>query len=343
MSDKLIYKHEPALFWILFVVSLICWLALIGVTFGIVLLFVPVMFLIYLFGQSALISHLRGSGALISANQFPDLNERVQACAKKRERKKAPAAYIRNGNGIFNAFATQFLRRHYIVLLSSVVDALHDNPDGLNFYIGHELGHIKRRHLPWSTFLAPGSILPLAGAAYFRAREYTCDRHGAACCEQPQSAQQALAVLAVGGSRWKDINLKNYIGQIRDTKGFWMSFHELLASYPWLTKRVARVSPEFPQDKMPGRNIFAYILCLFIPRPSLVTLLIIYGGLAAGGVLKGQDLVKEAQARHNAAAFSTTLEQMRRQAPADNSPNEQGPAIPGAPVMPGVPDSGYAK
>ncbi len=122
-----------------------------------------------------------------------------------------------------------------------------------------------------------------------------------------------------------------------------MSFHELLASYPWLTKRVARVSPEFPQDKMPRRNIFACLLCLIIPRPSVATLLVIYG-LILGGTLKGQELIKNAEARHNAAAFST-LQQLQQQQtqPDDGSMDNQGPVIQGAPVMPGVPDSGYSK
>lgn len=42
-----------------------------------------------------------------------------------------------------------------------------------------------------------------------------------------------------------------------------MSFHELTAGYPWLTKRAARVmNSEAP---MPQRNGFAYLLAVFIP------------------------------------------------------------------------------
>ncbi|HTK84245.1 MAG TPA: M48 family metallopeptidase [Patescibacteria group bacterium] len=345
MADKLIYKHEKKLFWILFVVSTIAWVALTAVTFGAILLLIPVGFILYLFAQSALISHLRGNGALIAADQFPDLNERVQACAKKLDMNKVPAAYIMNGNGVLNAFATQFLRRHYIVLLSSVVDALQENPDAINFYIGHELGHIKRHHVSWSTYLVPGSILPIAGAAYSRSREYTCDKHGATCCESPQSAQQALAALAVGTRRWQEINLKNYVGQVKETSGFWMSFHELLRSYPWLTKRVARVSPDFPQDKMPRRNPFAVFLCLFIPRLSLITLLFIYG-LMIGGGLKAQELIAHAKERQHQAAMGMyaqpgaqaqlpVLPSMPPASADDDSGGDERPAMPDAPPQPG--------
>lgn len=35
--------------------------------------------------------------------------------------------------GAFNAFATRFFGRDFLVLYSDVVDALEDNPDALNF------------------------------------------------------------------------------------------------------------------------------------------------------------------------------------------------------------------
>ena len=42
-----------------------------------------------------------------------------------------------------------------------------------------------------------------------------------------------------------------------------MSFHELTAGYPWLTKRAARVMDT--DAPMPPRNVFAYVLAAFIP------------------------------------------------------------------------------
>src|SRR5690606_41514513 len=99
---------------------------------------------------------------------------------------------------LFRSFATRFLGRDFVVLFSSVVDAMEDNPDAINFYMGHELCHIQRRHLTRGPFLWPASILPLLGAAYSRAREYTCDQYGRACCDDPQSALQGLTLLAAG-------------------------------------------------------------------------------------------------------------------------------------------------
>lgn len=61
-----------------------------------------------------------------------------------------------------NALATRFLRRHYVILFSDIINTLETNSGGLSFYIGHELGHIKRRHIARAFFLSP---------AYARARE----------------------------------------------------------------------------------------------------------------------------------------------------------------------------
>ena len=189
---KLVYKNETPLFTILLIVSVLVWVAVIAASKGVVLAAIPFAFLSYTFAQSAFIAHFQGRGALVSADQFPDLDSKVKAAVAALQMKKTPSTYLVNGNGVFNAFATKFLRRYYVVLNSSVVDALRDDPDSINFYIGHELGHIRRRHLLWHAALLPGLMLPLAGAAYLRACEYTCDLHGKAACADPNSAARGL-------------------------------------------------------------------------------------------------------------------------------------------------------
>ena len=74
------------------------------------------------------------------------------------------------------------------MLLSDMVDAYSARPSAVNFYIGHELGHIRQRHRRWAPWLWPASMLPLVGAAYARAREYSCDLHGAHCCATREEA-----------------------------------------------------------------------------------------------------------------------------------------------------------
>jgi len=286
----LIYGKEKLLFGIAVVLSSVFWLVLIVGTFGIALIYVLMFFIVYLFVQSAFISYIKGTAVKITPEQFPDLHQRAAACSSKLGMKNAPDVYLLHADGAFNALATRFLGRHFVVLFSDVVDAFEAQPGAVNFYIGHEMGHIHRKHLLWGPFLAPALLLPLLGAGYSRAREYTCDLYGLACCENPQDATTGLAALAAGGRRWRVISKENYASQTKESSGFWMSFHELISDYPWLTKRMAALNARLTKQKaaMPRRSFFAFFFALFVPRlgvggggASILVFVAIIGILAA--------------------------------------------------------------
>lgn len=266
-----IYRNERSLGAITLVLGLLGWFVLLLITFGVLLLYILFGFIFYVFAQSAMIAWIKGTAVKLSPNQLPELYERFQFCCQKLGMTQMPEAYVLHGNGFFNAFATRFLGRNFVVLLSDVVDALEEQPDGINFYMGHELGHIRRGHLTGHLWRLPALWLPLLGAAYSRAKEYTCDLHGRACCADGETASRALAALGAGAKQWRHMNLADYAGQNQGNAGFWGSFHELIGSYPWLTKRVARMIN--PDAEPPARNPFAYVLAAFLP----------YGGRMFGG------------------------------------------------------------
>jgi Zn-dependent protease with chaperone function/type II secretory pathway pseudopilin PulG len=245
--------------------------------------------LFYSFVRSALISTIRGNGVRITEEQFPDLKRQIDACCRKLGQDVEPQAYLLQMGGALNSFATRFFGRDFLVLYSDVVDGLAHNPDALNFYIGHEIGHIKRRHLAWSAVLMAAAWLPLVGPAYARAREYTCDRYGVAACDDPANAEHGLAVLAAGGRRGRALNTQAYGEQARLSQGFWMSFHELVADHPWLVKRMAAVRALAAGQaiQQPARNKLAGLLALFVPRLGLGDGSGIMVALAMFGVLAG--------------------------------------------------------
>lgn len=294
--DNLIYPHEKKLFMVLAVISIIVWIAVIIGTLGVALIFIGIGLLLAIFAQSRFISYFHGTGAIVTEEQFPELYKSYVECCDKLEMKKKPTLIVMQMGGMFNAFATKFLRKYFVILLSDVVDALDDEPEALKFYMGHELGHIKRKHLVWMPILAPASWLPLIGSGYSRAREYTCDRHGRACCADEQSAIKAMAVLAVGAERWKTLNVPAYLKQKQLTKGFWMSLHEITSDYPWLVKRIAKLHANRDDAAVPRRNPFAWVLGIFIPRFSIMSLIMLYALIifVAGG-LQGQKLIQGAQ------------------------------------------------
>ncbi|MCO5977016.1 M48 family metallopeptidase [Ideonella oryzae] len=255
---------ERSLGAVALVIGMLVWLGLVLGTFGIALAVLAVGYLIYLFAQSALIAHIRGHGVALSENQMPDLWADVQACCETLRMPRCPEVYVLNGNGVLNAFTTQFLGRPFVVLFSDVVDAMKGHSDGVRFYLGHELGHLKKRHLTGHFLRWPALWLPLLGAAYSRATERTCDRHGAACCATTEGAARALVALAAGRERWAGLNLTAFAEQARRTRGFWASFHGLVAAYPWTTFRVLKVQDA--SARMPARNPLAYLLALCVPH-----------------------------------------------------------------------------
>lgn len=303
MNFALVYPGERTRFAITATLAILFWVALIVGTLGIALLYLLLFFVVYLFAQSAFIAHLRGSAVKISPEQFPDIDMRLHDCASKIGLKNVPDAYLLHADGLFNALATKFLGRNYIVLYSSVVDALATRPEALNFYIGHELGHIHRKHLSWGPVLAPMAWLPLLGAALRRAEEYTCDRYGLYCCESADDAKAGMAALAAGHSRWNGLNYLAFQGQRTELTGFWSSFHEFTSDYPWLAKRAYAIQ-QLAVGREPeqfGRSFFAGVFALFVPRVpgagggGFLIVVALIGILAAIAIPAYQDFVHRAE------------------------------------------------
>ncbi len=298
--NELVYPRERTLGAITLVLGLLFWLVLIVGTLGIALLLLLAGFVLYLFAQSTLIAHIKGNGVELSERQFPELYAQFAACCDRLEIRTRPEAYILNGNGGLNAFATKFLGTQFVVLFSDVVDAMDQHPDGVRFYIGHELGHLRMKHLSGHLVRWPALWLPLIGAAYARAKESTCDRHGLACSSTPDNAARALAALSAGVQRWKDLDVAAYVRQADHASGFWMSFHELTTGYPWLTKRAARV---VDTNAAPvSRNPFAYVLAVFVPYAGrmgagfgMLMSVYIVGVLAAVAIPAYNDYMHKAQ------------------------------------------------
>ena len=90
-----------------------------------------------------LVADVRGNAVELSAEQFPDLHGQFADCCAKLGMSRQPEAYVLQGGGLLNAFSAQFLGHRFVVLLSGVVDAMQAHPDGVRFYLGHELGHLK--------------------------------------------------------------------------------------------------------------------------------------------------------------------------------------------------------
>jgi Zn-dependent protease with chaperone function len=259
-DDRLLRSpKEPPLFVIGVVVSSIAWIALAVTIVGFIYGACILVFL--LMAHALFLARIKGNGVRISERQLPGLHARVRAAAAKLGMDGVPEVYLLQSNGVLNAFATKLLSRRFVIVYSSLADACTD-PRQLDFVIGHELGHLAAGHLRWNAFLAPYRLVPLLGAAYSRAREYTSDRCGMVVAGDLEQAARGLAVLAVGGRHAAHVDLSAFEEQRLESGSFWMSVLELVSSHPYLCKRAAALR-EFTQPgtvRPVGRNALAYPL-----------------------------------------------------------------------------------
>jgi Zn-dependent protease with chaperone function len=250
---------EPPLFAIGAAVSAVAWILIAVSVIG--LIYGAILAVFVLAAHALLIAQIKGNGVRLSERQLPELYARVEAAALKLGLPKVPEVYLVQSHGTLNAFATKLLSRNFIILYSSLVDSCED-PRQLDFIVGHELGHLAAGHLRYNAFLAPYRLMPWLGAAYSRAREYTCDRFGLVAAGDLEQSTRGLAVLAAGGAHAGAVDLGAFEAQRLETGSFWMSTWELSSTHPYLCKRVAALR-EYAQPgsvKDIGRNPLAYPL-----------------------------------------------------------------------------------
>jgi hypothetical protein len=216
--------------------------------------------------------------------------------------------YLLQSGGVLNAFATKLLSRRFVIIYSELADHCED-PRQLDFVLGHEMGHLAAGHLQWQAFLLPYMMLPWFGAAYSRAREYTCDRAGLDVSDGLEPALRGLAVLAAGGKHAQRLDLQAFMDQRAETGSFWMSVLELSSSHPFLCKRAAALQ-EFTKSgsvlAVP-RNVLAYPLAPFFgfaaaggQAGSMMVVIAIVGMMAAVAIpnfVKFQERARQAAAQ----------------------------------------------
>lgn len=202
------------------------------------LLYVPIIVVVYFLSHAYTVGRLRGNGVRVSARQFPELHRLVTQHAQYLGLAKVPPVYVVQAGGVLNAFVIKFFARQFVVLYSDVVALAQEHGAGaLGFVVGHELGHIRRGHLRFRWLTLPGRLVPYLGSAYSRACEYTCDRIGAKC--EPADAVAGLLVLAAGRSLYRQVDAATFAEQAETENSFWVRRAEVAASHPFLPKRVA--------------------------------------------------------------------------------------------------------
>jgi Zn-dependent protease with chaperone function len=154
----------------------------------------------------------------------------VDDCAKILGMPK-PDVFIHNSPEV-RAYSLGAESPHQLVLTKGMLDLFEKSPDEFRFIVGRELGHIKCEHLQmrrvalavlWvvsrvqETALPVASLLPPLAFGRFcswcREAEVSADRAGLLCCQDPQTAYNALSRLLHGlraDSDWIDPNNRDF-------------------------------------------------------------------------------------------------------------------------------------
>ncbi len=268
-------------------------------------------FLLWL-GNGLLVAQLRAEAVRVDEKQLAGLHASFREVCERLGVRQPPALYVLQAGGLLNAFATRFAGRDFVVVFSDFLEALGPSSPEMKCILGHELGHIKSRHILKQIFLAPGMFFPLIGPAYRRAWESSCDRYGAFAAQDVDASVRAMLVVTGGREHGRKLDPETFAGQYQQERGFFVSLHELTSAYPTLSRRVTDLlalrTGETP--RRPKRNPFAYLLALLIPGGNMgggggavaaMVMIVMIGLLAAMAIPAFQKVRQSAQEKacHN--------------------------------------------
>lgn len=190
---------------------------------------------------------LLGNAVKVSERQFPRIYSLVKHCSDTLQIAQ-PRVYVVN-NPMLNAGTLGTNEESFIMVHSALVDAYSD--EELLTVLGHECGHIHNSHVVYLTTLRYLTTLAnvfvrfamqpamVALLAWSRRAEITCDRAGMLCSGDVVHSQRALTKLALGSRKlYEEFNLDAFLEQYEEGKQGIGRHMEMLASHPWLPKRV---------------------------------------------------------------------------------------------------------
>ncbi|MDE3084709.1 MAG: M48 family metallopeptidase, partial [Verrucomicrobiota bacterium] len=234
--DNLTVPKERTYHALVLIISIIVWIVVVVSLIGLVYAAIFAFFI--WIANGLLVAHLRAEAVKVNEQQMPALYAAFRQACERLGVSQLPALYVLQAGGVLNAFATKHAGRNFVVVFSDFLESLGPDSPEMKFILGHELGHIKSKHIWKQIFLAPGMFVPLLGTAYRRSWESSCDRHGAFAANDVEGAARAMLTLSGGRSHGRTLNADVFASQYNQERGFFVSLHELTSTYPTLSRRV---------------------------------------------------------------------------------------------------------
>ena len=205
---------------------------------------------------------LKGSNFHVTKDSCPELYEQVVDVADILDLDKSdfPQIYT-NWSYDINAYTTGIKDSTLLMLFSGAVDLL--SKEQLDFIVGHEIGHIKSRHViyhTWANFfenligsdpIATALVGPIQVALLYWSRmsELTADRAAMLACQDEDVAIDTVIKMAgVPRKYFKQLNrrifleqAKEFESQLSDVEALMKNISVLDNSHPWTVLRAAEL------------------------------------------------------------------------------------------------------
>ncbi|SFL36508.1 Zn-dependent protease with chaperone function [Lachnospiraceae bacterium KH1T2] len=199
-----------------------------------------IVFVIGILGIYYLNAKYRANAVRITENNFPEVYEIIEEYSNKLGI-AVPKAYIMQGNGSLNAFSTFLFKRQWISINAEVFEVAyreHKDMDSLKFVIAHELSHIYYGHatLRYNLPIWFADKVPVIGSTASRAREYSCDRLAQRLTGV--DGIDTMLMLTIDRHLYKFVDKEDYLREMKQQKGFFVWFANLIADHPLICKRV---------------------------------------------------------------------------------------------------------
>jgi Zn-dependent protease with chaperone function len=262
LSNLTLPKETTYLVFVV-LVSIVMWgLALMTIFLAFIALFLGIAIW---FANGLLVARLKAEAVKIDQTQLPRLATAFQEVCRQVGVAPVPDLYVVQSGGLLNAFTSKHAGRNFVVLYSELLETYGPDSPEIRFLLGHELGHIRSRHILKQILLAPGLLMPLLGNAYNRACEASSDRYGAFVSGDINGSINAMMILAGGKHAKALMDPVPFAAQYRKFRGFFVSWHELISGYPTLSQRVANLVSlgEGREPVRAPRHPLSYVFAFF--------------------------------------------------------------------------------
>lgn len=206
------------------------------------------------------LAELRGSNFRVTPKSCPELYKQVENIANVLDVEDFPEIYTQWGYFI-NAYTTGYKEDTLLTLYSGAVDLL--SKEQLDFIIGHEMGHIKSKHVIYhvmaSKIVAKSSQLPIAselilpitfGLIYwYRMSEFTSDRAGLLACQNPDAAiETIIKMTGVPKKYYNSVSKEVFLEQAKEFEYLLSGPEKIIKNisvldntHPWTVLRAAEL------------------------------------------------------------------------------------------------------